>query len=69
MTNRIVFYKDFDVYVTNAMDITIRIVLNRRDVSGQDRRMHTIQWKWFVQKNKLSDKLVRRLELHSAFCA
>jgi hypothetical protein len=34
-------YKDhFDVYVTNAADITIRIVLNRRDVFGQDRRIH-----------------------------
>jgi hypothetical protein len=37
---RIVFHKDcFAVYVTNAGDITIRIVLNRResrDVSGQD---------------------------------
>ncbi len=30
----------FDVYITNAGDITIRIVLNRRDVSGQDRRIH-----------------------------
>ncbi len=30
----------FDVYLTNAGDITIRIVLNRRDVSGQDRRIH-----------------------------
>jgi hypothetical protein len=29
----------FDVYLTNAGDITIRIVLNRRDVSGQDRRI------------------------------
>ncbi len=37
----IVLYKDrFDVCVTNARDITIRIVLNRRDVSGQDRRIH-----------------------------
>ncbi len=25
--------------VTNAADITIRIVLNRRNVSGQDRRI------------------------------
>ncbi len=38
MIIRIVLYKDhFDVYVTNVADITIRIVLNRRDVSGQDR--------------------------------
>jgi hypothetical protein len=29
--------KDYDVYVTNAMDITIRVVLNKRDVSVQDR--------------------------------
>jgi hypothetical protein len=27
--------------VTNAGDITIRIVLNRRDVSGQDLQIHT----------------------------
>jgi hypothetical protein len=40
MITRIVLYKDrFDVYVTNAGDIMIRIVLNRRDVSGQDLRM------------------------------
>ncbi len=38
MIIRIVLYKyHFDVYVTNAADITIRIVLNRRNVSGQDR--------------------------------
>jgi hypothetical protein len=30
----------FDVYLTNAGDITIRIVFNRRDVSGHDRRIH-----------------------------
>ncbi len=30
----------FDVYGTNAGDIMIRIVLNRRDVSGQDREIH-----------------------------
>ncbi len=41
MIIRIVLYKDhFDVYVTNTGDITIRIVLNRRDVSGQDRQIH-----------------------------
>jgi hypothetical protein len=28
------------VYVTNAGDITIKIVLNRGDVSRQDRRIH-----------------------------
>ncbi len=40
MINRIVLYKDrFDVYVTNSGDIMIRIVLNRRDVSGQDLRV------------------------------
>jgi hypothetical protein len=39
MIIRIVLYKDrFDVYVTNAGNITIMIVLNRRDVSGQDLR-------------------------------
>jgi hypothetical protein len=39
MIIRIVFYKDrFDVYVTNAGNIAIMIVLNRRDVSGQDLR-------------------------------
>ncbi len=38
---RIVLYKaHFGVYVTNAGDISIRIVLNRSDVSGQDRREH-----------------------------
>jgi hypothetical protein len=38
---RIVLYKDhFDVYVTNAGDITIRSVLNRRDISGEDHRIH-----------------------------
>ncbi len=38
---RIVLYKDcFDVYVTNAGDIMIRHVLNRKDVSGQVRRIH-----------------------------
>jgi hypothetical protein len=38
---RIVLYTDrFDVYGTNAGDITIRTVLNRRDVSGQDRQIH-----------------------------
>ncbi len=37
MIIRIVFYKArFDVYTTNAGDITIRIVFNRNDVSGQD---------------------------------
>ncbi len=37
----IVLYKDrFDGYVTNARDIRIRIVLNRRDVSGQDRQIY-----------------------------
>jgi hypothetical protein len=36
MIIRIASYKDnFDVYVTNAGDLTIRIVLNRRDVSGR----------------------------------
>jgi hypothetical protein len=40
MTIRIVLYKDrFDVYGTNAGAITIRTVLNRRDVSGQDREI------------------------------
>jgi hypothetical protein len=38
MIIRIVLYKDhFDVYVTKTGDITIRIVLNSRDVSRQDR--------------------------------
>ncbi len=38
---RIVLYEDrFDVCLTNAGDITIRIVLNRRDVSGQGHRIH-----------------------------
>ena len=38
---RIVLYTDrFDVYGTNAGDIMIRTVLNRRDVSGQDRQIH-----------------------------
>jgi hypothetical protein len=38
---RIVLYTDrFDEYVTNAGDITSRIVINRRDVSGQDRQIH-----------------------------
>ncbi len=37
---KIVLYKDrFDVYFTNSGDIMIRIVLNRRDVSGQDLRV------------------------------
>jgi hypothetical protein len=41
MIIRIVLYKArFAVYITNAGDITIRIVLNRRDVSVQDRRIH-----------------------------
>jgi hypothetical protein len=32
---RIVLYKNhFDVFVTSAGNITVRIVLNRRDVSG-----------------------------------
>ncbi len=39
MIIRIVLYKDrFDVYVTNAGNIAIMIVLKRRDVSGQDLR-------------------------------
>jgi hypothetical protein len=38
----IVLYKNrFDVCVTNAGDNTIRIVLNRRDVSGRDRQAST----------------------------
>ncbi len=38
---RIVLYKaHFDVYVTNAGDNPIRIVLDRKDVSGLDRRIH-----------------------------
>jgi hypothetical protein len=38
---RIVLYKDrFDVYITNARYTTIRIALNRWDVSGQDRWRH-----------------------------
>jgi hypothetical protein len=38
---RIVLYTDrFDEYVTNAGDIMIRFVLNRRDVSGQDHHIH-----------------------------
>ncbi len=37
----IVLYKDhFDVCATNAGDITIRNVLNRRDVSGRERQIH-----------------------------
>ncbi len=41
MIIRIVLYKDrFDVYGTNAGDIMIRTVLNRRDVSGQDHQIH-----------------------------
>jgi hypothetical protein len=44
MIIRIVLYKDhFDVYVTNAGDITIRIFLNRRDVSRQDRRIPALR--------------------------
>jgi hypothetical protein len=35
MIIRIVLYKDhFDVYATSPGDITVRTVLNRRDVSG-----------------------------------
>ncbi len=41
MMIRIVLYKGcFNVYVTNTADITIRIVLYRMDVSGQDCRIH-----------------------------
>ncbi len=42
---RIVLYTDrFDVYGTNAGDIMIRTVLNRRDVSGQDvKYMHPLE--------------------------
>jgi hypothetical protein len=38
---RIVLYKHrFDGYVTNTVYIMMRIVLNRREVSGQDQRIH-----------------------------
>jgi hypothetical protein len=41
MIMRIVLYKNrFNVYVTNSGEIMINIVLNRTDVSGQDRRIH-----------------------------
>ncbi len=41
MIIRIVLYKDrFYVYVINAGDITSRIVLDRRDNSGKERRIH-----------------------------
>jgi hypothetical protein len=44
MIIRIALYKDrFDVYVTNAGDIMIRIVLNRREFSGQDRLLHAFE--------------------------
>ncbi len=38
---KIILYKDcLDLYATNAGDIMIRIVLNRRDVSGHVCRIH-----------------------------
>jgi hypothetical protein len=41
MIIRIVLYKvSFEVYVANAGNIIIRIVSNRKEVSGQDRRIH-----------------------------
>jgi hypothetical protein len=47
---RIVLYTDrFDVYGTNAGNIMIRTVLNRRDVSGQDRQIHASTWSMLVE--------------------
>jgi hypothetical protein len=40
MIIRIVLYKDRFHVSTKAGDITIKIVLNRRDVSGQDCQIH-----------------------------
>ncbi len=45
MIIRIVLYKvSFDVYVTNAGDIMINIVLNRTDVEYMHRQLRHRQW-------------------------
>jgi hypothetical protein len=62
---RIVLYKDrFDVYVTKARDIMIRIVLNRREISG----LHSCNFTCFVSplSNNDKDKGQRRGTLYNS---
>jgi hypothetical protein len=61
MIIRTVLYKDrFDECATNAGDITIRVVLNRMDISWQDRRIHDEKSNNIITTNCIMNAVYRK---------